>query len=96
MLCNKRYLVINVILAFGNKPEIISYDEGDLQHDLVECLKSEIFSPSPEYKNNKWVKEARAVTINQDVCCICRRTCFKEDTDDSPDNVMAPCCVCYE
>ena len=93
MLCNKRYLVINFTLAFGNKAEIISYDEGDLQRRLVECLKLKILSSFPQHKNNKRVKRARAVTINQDVYCICRRTCFKEDTAD---NFMAPCFVCYE
>ena len=34
--------------------------------------------------------------MNRDVYCICRRTYFKEDTDDSSDNFMALCCVGYE
>ena len=37
-----------VTLAIGNKPEVISYDEGNLRRHLVEYLKSPKFSPFPE------------------------------------------------
>ena len=43
-------------LEFGNKSEVISYDEGNLRRHLVECLKSKKYNPFPEYKNNKRVK----------------------------------------
>ena len=86
-----------VTLAFGNKLEVITYDESNLRRHLsVECLKSKKFSPFPEYKNNKRVKRARAVTIKQDVHFVCCRTYFKKDTNDSTDKFMASCCVCYE
>ena len=81
-------------VAFGNKPEVITYDESNLRRHLVECLKSKKFSPFPEYKNNKRVKRARAVTINQDVYCICCGTYFKKDANDSTDKFMASRCVC--
>ena len=91
--CGLFVIAFAVILAFGNKPEMISYDEGNLRRHLVECLKLEKFIPFPEYKNNKQVKRVRAVTINPDVYCICYRTCFKKDTGNITDNFMALCCV---
>ena len=94
--CGLFAIAFAVTLAFGDKPEMISYDEGSLRRNLVECLKSDKFSLFPEYKDNKRVKRVRAVTINRDVYCICRRTYFKEDTDNSTDNFMVPCCVCYK
>ena len=48
--CGLFVIAFAVILAFGNKPEMISYDEGNLRRHLVECLKLEKFSPFPEYK----------------------------------------------
>ena len=56
---------------------MISYDEGNLWCHLVECLKLKKFTPFPEYKNNKRVKWARAVTINRDVYCICAEHILK-------------------
>ena len=85
-----------VTLAFGDKPKMISYDESNLWRRPVEYLKLDKFSPFPEYKNNKRVKRARAVTINWDFYCICPGSYFKEDIEDRTDNFMAPCCVCYE
>ena len=70
--CGLFAIAFAVTLAFGNKPEVISYDEGTLRRHLVECLKSKKFIPIPEYKNNKRIKRARAVTVNRDVYCICR------------------------
>ena len=94
--CGLFAIVFSVTQAFGNKPEVITYNEGNLRCYLFGCFKLKKLSPFLEYENNRRVKRARAVTSNQNVYSISRRTCFKEGTDDSTDNFTAPCCVCYE
>ena len=42
------------------------------------------------------MKLARAVTFYRDDCCIFSRTCFKEDTEDSTNDLMTLCRVLYE
>ena len=54
--CGLFAIAFVVTLVFGNKPQVKSYDEGNLRRHLVECLKSKNFTPFPEYKNNKRVK----------------------------------------
>ena len=48
--------------------------------------------------SNKWktTKKAEEITITKDVYCTCRRTYFQKDTEGSPDNFMAPCCICQD
>ena len=55
--CGSFAIVFAVTLAFGNKPKMISYDEGNLPRHLVECLKSETFSPFPSTKITKEFNE---------------------------------------
>ena len=38
-------------------------------------------------------KKTKEIKITKDVYCTCRRTYFKEDTEESPDSFMAPCCI---
>ena len=52
--CGLFAIAFAVTLAFGNKPKMISYDEGNLPRHLVECLKSETFS---SFQNTKITNE---------------------------------------
>ena len=62
---------------------------------MNKCLKLGKFSPYPLI-NGKRQKRAKEITITEDAYCTCRRAYFQEDTEESPDNFMAPCCICQD
>ena len=44
----------------------------------------------------KTTKKANEIAITEDVYRTCRKTCFSEDTEESLDNFLAPCCICQD
>ena len=84
-----------VTLALGDNPALVAYEKISLRFHLTKCLKLGKFSPYLLI-NGKRQERAKKITITKDAYCTCRRTYFQEDTEESPDNFMAPCCICQD
>ena len=93
--CGVFSIAFAVILALGDNPALVTYEQTSLRFHLNKCLKLGKFSQYPLI-NRKRQKRAKEITITNDVYCTCRRTYFQEDTEESPYNFMAPCCICED
>ena len=93
--CGVFSIAFAVTLALGDNSALVTYKQTLLRFHLNKCLKLGKFSPYPLI-NGKRQKRAKEITITKDVYCTCRRTYFQEDTEESPDNFMAPCCICQD
>ena len=93
--CGVFSIAFAVILALGDNPALVTYEQTSLRFHLNKCLKLGKFSQYPLI-HRKQQKRAKEITITNDIYCTCRRTYFQEDTEESPYNVMAPCCICED
>ena len=87
--CGVFSIAFAVTLALGDNSALVTYEQTSLRFHLDKCLKLDKFFPYPVL-NGKRQKRAKEITITKDVYCTCRRTYFQEDTEESPDNFMAP------
>ena len=87
--CGVFSIAFAVILALGDNPALVTYEQTSLRFHLNKCLKLRKLSPYPVI-NEKRQKKAKEITITKDVYCTCQGTYFQEDTEESPYNFMAP------
>ena len=82
-------------VTLGDNPALVTYEQTSLRFHLNKFLKLGTFFPYPVI-NGKRQKGAKDIITTKDVYCTCRRTYFQEDTEESPDTFMAPCCTCQD
>ena len=93
--CGVFSIAFAVTLSLGDNPALVTYEQTMFRFHLNKCLKLGKFSLCPVV-NGKRQKRAKEIAITKDVYCTCRRTYFQEDTEESPYNFMAPCCICED
>ena len=91
--CGVFSIAFAVTLSLGDNPALVTYEQTMFRFHLNKCLKLGKFSLCPVI-NGKRQKRGKEIAITKDVYCTCRRTYFQEDTEESPYNFMAPCCIC--
>ena len=93
--CGVFSIAFAVTLSLGDNPALVTYEQTMFRFHLNKCLKLGKFSLCPVI-NGKRQKRGKEIAITKDVYCTCRRTYFQEDTEESPDTFMAPCCICQD